>query len=82
MAESEEQLLEQLREVQIDDYLKQRKHLAKAEAPRKFLARLHRDSAKTMQILADRYIAHIPVGQFVNRAFAVSIPEPILSYTC
>jgi hypothetical protein len=81
MAESEEQLLAQLREVKIDDYLKQRKHLAKAEAPRKFLARLHRDSAKTMQILADRYIAHIPVGQFADLAFAVSIPDPLLLYT-
>jgi hypothetical protein len=53
LAESKDQLLEQLRGVPIEDYQKQRKHQAKAEAPRKFLARLHRDPAKTMQTLAD-----------------------------
>ncbi len=81
LAESEDQLLEQLREVKIDDYQKQRKHQAKAEAPRKFLARLHRDPAKTMQTLADRYIAHIPVGQFADLAFAVSISKTSSQYT-
>jgi hypothetical protein len=81
MAESEEQLLEQLRGVPIDDYLKLRKHQAKAEAPRKFLARLHRDSAKTMQILADQYMTHTLVSQFANLTFAVSMPEPAKQYT-
>ena len=81
LAESEDQLLEQLRDVKIDDYQKQRKHQAKAEAPRKFLARLHRDPARTMQTLADKYIAHIPVDQFANLAFAVSMPETSFQYT-
>ncbi len=81
LAESEDQLLEQLREVNIDDYQKQRKHQAKAEAPRKFLARLHRDPSKTMQNLADRYITHIPVGQFADLAFAVSMSETSHQYT-
>jgi hypothetical protein len=81
LAESEDQLLEQLRGVPVEDYQKQRKHQAKAEAPRKFLARLHRDPAKTMQTLADRYIAHLPLGQFANLAFAVSISEITSQYT-
>jgi hypothetical protein len=81
LAESEDQLLAQLRDVKIDDYQKQRKHQAKAEAPRKFLARLHRDPARTMQTLADSYIAHIPVAQDANLAFAVSMPETLLQYT-
>ena len=57
-AESEEQLLEQLRLVPVDDYQEQRKQQAQAEAPRQFLARLHRDPGKVMQQLAAKYAAH------------------------
>lgn len=56
MAESEEQLLEQLRRVRLSDYQEHRKRLAHAEAPRIFLHRLHRDAGKTMASLAARYI--------------------------
>jgi len=63
LAESEEQLLEQLRGVPVEDYQEQRKHQAQAEVPRIFLARLHCNPAKTMQDLADRYIARLPVDQ-------------------
>ena len=82
LAESEEQLLEQLRGVPVEGYQEQRKHQAQAEAPRKFLARLHRNSAKTMQDLADRYIAHLPVGQPLNLIFATPVSEKTPQYTC
>lgn len=57
MAESEEQLLQQLRLVSVEAYQKQRKQQAQAEAPRKFLARLHRNSEKVMQLLATKHQA-------------------------
>jgi transposase InsO family protein len=81
LAESEEQLLEQLRGVPVEDYQEQRKHQAQAEAPRKFIARLHRDPAKTMQDLADRYIAHLPVDQPLILFFA-TLSEKTPQYTC
>lgn len=55
MAQSQEQLLEQLRSVPISDYQLLRKRLAQAEAPRQFLHRLHRDPVKTMSLLVDSY---------------------------
>jgi hypothetical protein len=82
LAESEEKLLEQLRGVPVEGYQEQRKHQAQAEAPRKFLARLHRDPAKTMQDLADRYIAHLPVGQPRNLFFATPVSKNTPQYTC
>ena len=81
LAESEEQLLEQLRGVPVEDYQEQRKHQAQAEAPRKFLARLHRDPAKTMQDLAGKYKAHLPAGQPLNLLFATPVTENLLKYT-
>ena len=81
LAESEEQLLEQLRGVPVEGYQEQRKHQAQAEAPRKFLARLHRNPAKTMQDLADRYIAHLPVGQPLILFFAMPVSEKTPQYT-
>jgi len=81
LAESEEQLLEQLRGVPVEDYQEQRKHQTQAEAPRKFLARLHRDPAKTMQDLAEKYIAHLPAGQALNHLFATPVSEKLLQYT-
>lgn len=61
LAESEEQLLEQIRDVSIEDYRKQRNRQAQAEAPRKFLYRLHREPENTMRDLAEKYMAHLPV---------------------
>ena len=72
-AESEEQLLEQLRRVLIDDYQEQRKQQAQAEAPRQFLARLHRDPGKVMQQLAAKYAEH--------QANCAKLPAPIPQYT-
>jgi transposase InsO family protein len=56
-AESEEHLLDQLRLVPVEEYREQRKQQAQAEAPRKFLARLHRNPARVMQQLAADYDA-------------------------
>jgi hypothetical protein len=73
MAESEEQLLEQLCLVSVDDYREQRKQQAQAEAPRKFLARLHRNPEKVMQLLATKYLAH--------QAKLATLPASTHSYT-
>ena len=81
LAESEEQLLEQLRGVPVEDYQEQRKLQAQAEAPRQFLARLHRNPAKTMQFLADKYVAHLPVGQPLILFFATPVSETLPKYT-
>jgi hypothetical protein len=81
LAESEEQLLDQLRRVTVDDYQNQRKQQAQAEAPRKFLVRLHRDPLKTMQAVADQYIAHLPVGPDFGLLFATSVLENLPQYT-
>jgi len=58
LAESETQLLKQLRGVPVEDYQEQRKQQARAEAPRQFLAQLHRDPEKVMLQLAAKYTAH------------------------
>jgi hypothetical protein len=81
LAESEEQLLEQLRGVPVEDYQEQRKYQTQAEAPRKFLVRLHHDPAKTMQNLANKYIAHLQVGQAPNLLFATPVSEKVPQYT-
>jgi hypothetical protein len=81
LAESEEQLLEQLRGVSVEDYQEQRKHQAQAEAPRKFLTRLHRDPAKTMQDLAEKYITHLPVDRDLNLLFATPVSKNLPQYT-
>jgi len=58
LAESEDQLLDQLRQVPVEDYQEQRKQQAQAEALRQFLARLHRNPGKVMQQLAEKYTSH------------------------
>jgi len=58
LAESEDQLLDQLRQVPVEDYQEQRKQQAQAEAPRQFLARLHHNPGKVMQQLAEKYTSH------------------------
>ncbi len=56
MAESRAELLDQIRQVPLSDYQKQRKHLEAGEGTRKFFLRLHRDLAGTMQLLVDNYV--------------------------
>ena len=77
LAESEEQLLEQIRDVSVEDYHEQRSRQAQAEAPRKFLYRLHRDPEKTMRDLAEKYMAHLPT----QWPFVVPVPESMPQYT-
>jgi len=55
MADSEEDLLEQLRRVPLPEYREHRQRLAQTEAPRQFFHRLHRDPIATIQKLVDRY---------------------------
>jgi hypothetical protein len=55
LATSREQLLAQLRRVHLRDYQEHRKRLARAESPRQFISRLHRDPTKTMRQLAYSY---------------------------
>lgn len=57
LAESEEDLLEQLRRVPLAEYQDRRRRLAEAEAPRQLLYRLHRDPLRTMRNLVDRHTA-------------------------
>jgi hypothetical protein len=56
-AETEQELLEQLRSVGLADYQAQRRKLAEAEAPRQFLRRLHHDPVKTVRQLLDDHAA-------------------------
>jgi hypothetical protein len=57
LAESEQDLLEQLRRVPMAEYQDRRRRLAEAEAPRQLLYRLHRDPRCTIRDLVDRHTA-------------------------
>jgi len=56
-AESENDLLQQLRHVSLAEYQACRIRLAQAEAPRQWLHRLHRDPLGTMRRLANQHAA-------------------------
>jgi hypothetical protein len=57
LAESEEDLLEQIRHVPLEEYKTCRCRLEEAEAPRRLLHRLHRDALGTMRQLLDQHAA-------------------------
>lgn len=57
LAESEQELLERIRQVSPEDYLKNRKRLEEAEAPRRLLHRLHRDPLRTIRGLVNEHAA-------------------------
>ena len=57
LAESEEKLLAQIRQVSPEEYLENRRLLEEAEAPRRFLNRLHRDPLTTMRSLLMEHAA-------------------------
>ena len=57
MAESEADLLRQIRQVPWAVYRQYRQHLAKAEAPRQFFRRLHHDPLGTAQTLISQHSA-------------------------
>ena len=55
LAGSEEDLLEQLRQVPMEEYQERRRLLAEAEAPRQLLRRLHRNPLRTMRDLVSQH---------------------------
>ena len=57
IAESEQELLEQIRQVPLEEYKTHRRRLEELEAPRQHLHRLHRKPLETMQKLIDRHTA-------------------------
>jgi hypothetical protein len=57
LADSEEHLLEQIRHVPLEEYKSCRRRLAEAEAPRRLLHRLHRDTLGTIRQLLDQHAA-------------------------
>lgn len=57
LAESEEELLEEIRQVSLEVYRENRRRLEEAEAPRRLLHRLHRDPLGTMRDLVKQHAA-------------------------
>ena len=55
LAESEAELLEQIRQVSLEEYRENRQRLEQAEAPRRLLHRLHRDPLRTMRDLVKQH---------------------------
>ncbi len=53
-AESEALLLQQIRDVPLEEYWAERVRLAEADEPRQFFRRLHHDPQKTMQTLIEQ----------------------------
>lgn len=58
MADSQTDLLEQIRCVPIEDYKKCRQRLADSESPRHFINQFHRNPKKAISRLIDRYVEH------------------------
>lgn len=56
-AESEAELLAQIQQVPLEEYEQNCRRLAEAEAPRRFLHRLHHDPLRTMRHLLDQHAA-------------------------
>ncbi len=57
LAESEEEVLAQIRQVSLEEYRENRRRLEEAEAPRRLLHRLHRDPLRTMRDLVEQHAA-------------------------
>jgi hypothetical protein len=60
-AESEAALLEQIRQVPLEDYRVWRTRLRQSEHPRQFIQRLHHDPLATMNRLVDQYISRCEI---------------------
>lgn len=58
MADSQSELLEQIRCVPLEEYKKCRQRLIDNETPRRFINQFHRDPKKTICRLLDRYVQH------------------------
>ncbi len=72
MAECEQDLLEQLRQVPLAEYQAHRRRLAELEAPRQHLHRLHRKPLKAMQQLLDRH-----TSRRTELALQKELPPPL-----
>ena len=71
LAESEQELLARIRQVSPEDYLKNRKRLEDAEAPRRLLHRLHRNPLRTIRGL---------VKEHAERRAVLSSSETLLPF--
>jgi hypothetical protein len=71
LAQSEEDLLEQIRQVSLEEYRENRRRLEEAEAPRRLLYRLHRDPLGTVRGLVKQHAARRTV-----LAAASGLPPP------
>lgn len=71
LAQSEEELWEQICQVPLEEYRKNRRRLEQAEAPRRLLQRLHRDPLATMRGLLQQHAAR-------RVALASTVDEPAL----
>ena len=58
MVDSQADLLEQIRNVPIEEYKKCRQRLDDSEAPRRSINQFHRNPKKTIKRLLDRYVDH------------------------
>jgi hypothetical protein len=58
MANSQTDLLEQIRSIPVEEYKKCRQRLIDSESPRRFINQFHRDPKKTIYRLLDRYVEH------------------------
>lgn len=74
VAESEGDLLAQLRQVPLADYQRYRRRLSETESHRQFLHRLHRDPVSAMQRLVAQHIAR----QF--ELAQISVPADVLTH--
>jgi hypothetical protein len=64
VAETEQQLLEQIQQVPITEYKTQRRRLALDEAPRQQKRRLHRNPVSTIQALVNQHQELLTVLEF------------------
>ena len=58
MSDSQNDLLQLIRTVPLEEYMKCRQRLTESEAPRHFIHQLHREPSKTITRLFNRYIEH------------------------
>jgi len=75
LAESEEQLLEQIRQVSLQEYRENRRRLEAAEAPRRLLHRLHRDPLGTMRSLVNQHAARRAALSLAADQLSLERPE-------
>jgi hypothetical protein len=71
LAESEDDLLEQIRQVPLAEYRKNRQRLEEAEAPRRLLHRLHRNPLAAMRDLVHQHAAR-------RAALVLAVDLPLL----